>query len=68
MLNAIETDKYRVLLKETKTYNVIKDVESGLCDIGILAIKNSDYDIMNRFLQNIKVESNFIKKHCRMFL
>lgn len=68
MLNAIETDKYRVLLKETKNYNVIKDVESGLCDIGILAIKNSDYDIMNRFLQNIKVEFNFIKKHCRMFL
>ncbi len=44
MLNAIETDKYRVLLKETKNYNVIKDVESGLCDIGILAIKNSDYE------------------------
>lgn len=62
MLNSIKDDSYKVSLKETKTYNVIKEVENGFCDIGIIAIKNTDYDIMNRFLANKKIKFNFIIK------
>lgn len=62
MINSITDDAYKVSLKETQTYNVIKEVENGYCDIGIIAIKNTDYDIMNRFLGNKKLEFTPILK------
>ena len=39
MLNAVTDDSYKISLIETKTYNVINEVENGYCDIGIIAIK-----------------------------
>lgn len=62
MLNSITDTDYKMSLKETQTYNVIKEVETGYCDIGIIAIKNTDYDIMNRFLSNKKIEFNLLLK------
>lgn len=41
--------KYKFSLKETQTYNVIKDVETAYSDIGIMAVKESDLGIMERF-------------------
>lgn len=41
---------YRFSIKEIETYNVIQEVERGLSDIGILAIKDSDLDVMRRYL------------------
>lgn len=58
MLNLVTDDAYKISLIETKTYNVINEVESGYCDIGIIAIKNTDFDIMKRILLNKKL--NFI--------
>ena len=55
MLNSVTDDAYKISLIETKTYNVIKEVESGYCDIGIIAIKNTDFDIMKRILINKKL-------------
>ncbi len=55
MLNLVTDDAYKISLIETKTYNVIKEVESGYCDIGIIAIKNTDFDIMKRILINKKL-------------
>ena len=56
MLNSLTEDCYRLALIETKTYNVINKVESGFYDIGIIAIKNTDFDIMKRILVNKKLE------------
>ena len=55
MLNLVTDDAYKISLIETKTYNVINEVESGYCDIGIIAIKNTDFDIMKRILINKKL-------------
>ena len=55
MLNSVTDDSYKISLIETKTYNVIKEVENGYCDIGIIAIKNTDFDIMKRILINKKL-------------
>ena len=51
MLNTVTDDSYKISLIETKTYNV----ENGYCDIGIIAIKNTDFDIMKRLLINKKL-------------
>lgn len=62
MLNALTDDAYRLVLKETRTYDVIKEVENGLSDVGIIAIKNTDYDMMNRFLSHKRIEFHLILK------
>lgn len=56
LLGSIVDDAYKISLKETKTYNVINEVENGYSDIGIIAIKNTDFDILNRFLMSKKLE------------
>jgi len=58
MINSINDGAYKIALKETQTYDVINEVERGYCDIGIIALKNTDYDIMNRVLHNKKL--NFV--------
>ena len=62
MLNSIVDDSYKISLIETRTYNVINQVESGYCDIGIIAIKNTDFDIMNRILNNKKLNFSSVLK------
>ena len=44
-------NRYDVSLQEKKTHEVIHDVEIALCDVGIIAIKNKDFDVMMRYLQ-----------------
>ena len=41
---------YQFAIKEIETYNVIREVQTGNSDIGIIAIKESDFDIMRRYL------------------
>ncbi|MBE7054328.1 MAG: LysR family transcriptional regulator [Ruminococcaceae bacterium] len=62
MLNLVNDDAYKISLIETKTYNVINEVESGYCDIGIIAIKNTDFDIMKRILSNKKLNFTSVLK------
>ena len=62
MLNSITDDSYKISLIETKTYNVINQVQSGYCDIGIIAIKNTDFDIMKRILLNKKLNFTSVLK------
>lgn len=45
-------EKFSFSLQEKTTYEVICDVETAFCDLGIIAIKDEDSDIMNRYLQN----------------
>ena len=62
MLNSITDDAYKISLIETKTYDVINEVENGYCDIGIIAIKNTDFDIMKRILNNKKLNFTSVLK------
>lgn len=49
-LKDITSEHYRFAIKEIETYNVILEVETGNSDIGIIAIKDGDYDTMKRYL------------------
>ena len=62
MLNTVTDYSYKISLIETKTYNVINEVENGYCDIGIIAIKNTDFDIMKRILLNKKLKFKSVLK------
>lgn len=55
MINSVKDDSYKISLKETQTYEVINETEKGYCDIGIIALKNTDYDIMKRIFYNKKL-------------
>jgi len=62
MINSVEDESYNISLIETKTYDVINQVESGYCDIGIIAIKNIDFDIIKRILFSKKLNFTSILK------
>jgi len=55
MLNETQMQSYRFSIREIETYNVIREVETAHSDIGIIAIKGSDYEIMKRYLGRRKL-------------
>lgn len=55
LLKENKAENYRFSIREIQTYNVIKEVETSRSDIGIIAIKDGDYDIMKRYLMKKKV-------------
>ncbi len=54
--------EYSLSLQEKETYEVIRDVEIAYSDIGIIAIKDENIDIMNRYLQNKEISFSSIFK------
>ena len=50
LLNEIKEEHYKFSLREMKTYDVIQATETARCDIGIIAIKDNDYNVMERYL------------------
>lgn len=44
------SDSYKFSIREIETYNVIREVELAYSDLGIIAIKDSDSDILRRYL------------------
>lgn len=48
-------EEYSLSLQEKETYEVIRDVEIAYSDIGIIAIKDENIDIMSRYLQNKEI-------------
>lgn len=50
LLNETKEKCYRFSLREMKTYDIIYEVETAYCDIGILAIKDQDHSIMERYI------------------
>ena len=54
-LKEIDSDIYRFSIREIKTHNVINDVETGKSDIGVIGIRENDYEIMKRYLAKRKV-------------
>ncbi len=51
LICSVKENKYDFSIRELKTYEVIKEVETAYCDVGIIAIKDNDFDVMNRFLK-----------------
>lgn len=49
-LKSVSVECYKFSIKEIETYNVIQEVETGNSDIGIIAIKEGDFDVMKRYL------------------
>ncbi len=49
-LKDTKTEQYKFAIREIETYNVITEVETGNSDIGIIAIKDGDFDAMKRYL------------------
>ena len=54
-LAEVGNDSYRFSIREIETYNVIRDVQTVCSDIGILAIKDSNMEIMKRYLSRRKL-------------
>lgn len=50
LLNETKDEYYRFSLREMKTYDVIHETESAYCDVGIIAIKDKDHSIMERYI------------------
>ncbi len=69
MLSLFSEDNYRFALREIQTYEVIREVETSYSDIGIIAIKDSDFDIMKRYLTKRGIEfTSFLKTPPHVFL
>lgn len=50
LLNEVAEKSYKFSLREIQTYEVIHEVETAYSDIGIIAIKDNDEEIMKRYL------------------
>lgn len=57
-----EDAEYSLSLQEKETYDVIHDVEIAYSDIGIIAVEDQNFDIMNRYLQNKEISFSPIFK------
>lgn len=55
LLNETYSDGYRFSIREIETYNVIRDVQTAYSDIGIIAIKDSNFETMKRYLGGRKL-------------
>lgn len=49
-VQGVDSASYRFAIKEIETYNVIREVQTGNSDIGIIAIRDSNFEIMKRYL------------------
>ena len=50
MINESASENYKFSLRETKTFDVIREVETAYSNIGIMAVTDADYEIMKRYL------------------
>ncbi len=56
-------------IREIQTYDVIREVETAYSDIGIIAIKDNDFDIMSRYLNKKGVSfTQFLKASPHIFI
>jgi len=55
LLNEANNGGYRFSIREIETYQVIHDVQTAYSDIGIIAIKDSNFEIMKRYLSGRKL-------------
>lgn len=58
----MSAESYRLSIKEIETHAVIREVEVAGSDIGIIAIKDRDFDIMKRYLGTRNISFTTILK------
>lgn len=69
MLGEMKEDTYKFALREIQTYEVIHELETAYSDIGIIAIKDSDYEIMRRYLSKKGLSfTSFLQASPHVFL
>lgn len=62
-------DNFDFSIREIQTYDVIREVETAYSDIGIIAIKDNDFDIMSRYLNKKGVSfTQFLKVPPHIFI
>lgn len=61
-INENESGSFDFCLREVETFKVIDDVEKSFSDLGIIAIKDSDMDVMERLLDGKKISFNKLFK------
>lgn len=67
-LNDTKEENYKFSIREIETHNVIHEVETAYSDIGIIAIKDGDYEIMKRYLNKKKISfTSFLKVSPHVF-
>lgn len=63
------SESYRFSIREIETHRVIQDVETAYSDIGIIAIKDSNLDVMKRYLSRRRLSfTPLIKVNPHVFL
>jgi len=62
MVSESGCDGFKYALREIKTHDIIHEIEISRSDIGIIAIKDSEYDIMKRYLGKKGIEFTEILK------
>lgn len=45
-----DLERYRFSIKEIETHRVIQEVTNGTSDVGIIALRDGDFDVMKRYL------------------
>ncbi len=58
LIRNVDEQKFDFSIRELKTYEVIREVETACCDVGIIAIKDKDLDVMKRYLKSIGIIFN----------
>lgn len=61
-LNENDRGDFDFCLREVETFKVIDDVEKSFSDLGIIAIKDTDMDVMERLLDGKKLRFNKLFK------
>ena len=52
LIQETDDESYKFSIQEINTHDVIAGVQTGYSDIGIIAIKDGDYELMKRYLNN----------------
>lgn len=52
LIKQISDESYKFSIQEINTHDVIGGVQTGYSDIGIIALKDGDYEVMKRYLNN----------------
>ncbi len=58
LINESKDSHYRFSLREMKTYDVIREIETAYSDVGVIAIKDTDYSVMERYLSGRGIAFN----------
>lgn len=69
LLNQMSEHSYHFSLREMKTYDVVCETENAFSDVGVIAIKANDQNIMERYLSQKSLSfTPVLKAHPHIYL